>query len=59
LTTAKCIGFEASEECTFTVRTVVCDNIVGTVGTDISFILEGKKINPLCQGIMIWRQLAP
>ena len=46
LTTVRCTGFEVSSDCTFTVRTVVCDNIVGTVGTEISFTLHGKK---LCQ----------
>ena len=35
LTTVRCTGFEMSSDCTFTVRTVVCDNIVGTMGTEI------------------------
>ena len=41
MTTARCIGFQVPAECRFTVRTIVCGNIVGSAGTEVSFTLQG------------------
>ena len=44
LTTARCIGFQVPAKCTFTVRTIVCENLVSTVGTALMLMLQGTII---------------
>ena len=42
MTTACRIGFQVPAECTFIVRTIVCENLVSTVGTELTLMLQGN-----------------
>lgn len=43
MTTARCIRFQVPAECIFNVRTIICENIVSSMGTEVSFTVKGAK----------------